>query len=105
MSTTNNNNNLFRVKVYTIIVLILFAILFVRLWYLQVIQGHKFLVLSEENRIRLLRVKAPRGIISDTDGFVLVRNRPSFNVFIIPEDVCSTARFANRTPEGISARR
>jgi penicillin-binding protein 2 len=87
MSTTNNNNNLFRVKVYTIIVLILFAILFVRLWYLQVIQGHKFLVLSEENRIRLLRVKAPRGIISDTDGFVLVRNRPSFNVFIIPEDV------------------
>jgi len=86
-NNNNNNNNTFRIKVYTAVILTLFAILFLRLWYLQVIQGHKFLVLSEENRIRLLRVKAPRGIISDTDGFGLVRNRPSFNVFIIPEDV------------------
>jgi penicillin-binding protein 2 len=90
MKISNNNTNdttISRVKIYTIIVFILFGILFVRLWYLQVIRGHEFWVLSEENRIQLLRVKAPRGIINDADGFVLVRNRPSFNVFIIPEDV------------------
>jgi len=87
MSNNNNTMMAFRLKVYTVIVLILFAILFGRLWYLQIIQGGKFLMKSEENRIRLLRVKAPRGIISDIDGFALVRNRPSFNVFLIHEDV------------------
>ena len=91
---SNNNNTLmtFRLKVYTVIVLVLFAILFGRLWYLQIIQGGKFLMKSEENRIRLLRVKAPRGIISDIDGFALVRNRPSFNVFLIREDVQNVRR-------------
>lgn len=82
-----NASNSFRLNVYTAVVLVMFSVLFGRLWYLQVVQGHKFLVMSEENRIRLMRIKAPRGIISDTDGFVMVRNRPSFNVFIIPEDV------------------
>ena len=99
MNNSNNNttnNHIFRLKVYTVIVLILFAVLFVRLWYLQIIQNHKFLVMSEENRIRLLRIKAPRGIISDTDGFALVRNRPSFNVFIIPEDVQELEKTAAR---------
>jgi penicillin-binding protein 2 len=87
-NTSNEGaNQHVRLKVYTAVVCLLFAILFGRLWYLQVVQGTKFWALSEENRIRLIRVKAPRGIISDTDGFVLVRNRPSFNVFIIPEDV------------------
>jgi len=75
------------VNIYIAVVVLMFAVLFARLWYLQIVQGSKFLVMSEENRIRLLRIKAPRGIISDTDGFVMVRNRPSFNVFIIPEDV------------------
>ncbi len=77
----------FRLRVYTGFVIILFSILFARLWYLQVVQGRQYFIQSEENRIRLLRVKAPRGIISDADGFALVRNRPSFNVFLIREDV------------------
>ncbi|MBD3309141.1 penicillin-binding protein 2 [candidate division KSB3 bacterium] len=86
----------FRLKVYSVIVLMLFAVLFVRLWHLQIIQGSTYWVKSEENRIRLLRVKAPRGIISDTDGFALVRNRPSFNVFIIQEDVQNLENTAKR---------
>ena len=58
-NTKNNNDNTFRLKVYTVIVLLLFGVLFVRLWYLQIIQGHQFLVMSEENRIRLLRGQIP----------------------------------------------
>ncbi len=85
-NSANASTNAFRVNIYMVVVLVMFGVLFARLWYLQVIQGQKFSVMSEENRIRLLRVKAPRGIISDTDGFVMVRNRPSFNVFLIPED-------------------
>ncbi len=87
MTKQTNTVAIFRLKIYTACVVILFSILFGRLWYLQVVQGRKFLIQSEENRIRLLRVKAPRGIISDADGFALVRNRPSFNVFVIREDI------------------
>lgn len=76
----------FRLKLVVAIIAILFAILFLRLWQIQILQGDKFLTLSEENRIRLVRVKAPRGLLLDTNGQVLVKNRPSFNVFIIPED-------------------
>jgi len=85
-----------RLNVYTAVVILLFGILFSRLWYLQIIQGTQYLKKSEENRIRLLRVKAPRGIISDTDGFALVRNRASFNVFLIREDVQDLLRTAER---------
>lgn len=83
----NDVMGIFRIRIYTAVVLILFSVLCGRLWYLQIIQGHTYLVQSEENRIRLLRIKSPRGIISDADGFALVRNRPSFNVFLIREDV------------------
>lgn len=83
----NDVMGIFRIRIYTVTILILFSVLCGRLWYLQIIQGHTYLVQSEENRIRLLRIKSPRGIISDADGFALVRNRPSFNVFLIREDV------------------
>lgn len=96
MNKKTNTVTIFRLKVYTGFVLILFSILFGRLWYLQVVQGRKYLIQSEENRIRLLRVKAPRGIISDADGFALVRNRPSFNVFVIREDVQNLEETATR---------
>ncbi|GAK56039.1 MrdA protein [Candidatus Vecturithrix granuli] len=83
----NDVMGIFRIKIYTVGVFILFSVLCARLWYLQIVQGHTYLIQSEENRIRLLRIKSPRGIISDSDGFALVRNRPSFNVFLIREDV------------------
>lgn len=92
----NTNNQTIRLKVFMTVVVMMFCVLFARLWYLQIVKGPQFLVMSEENRIRLLRVKAPRGILSDTDGFVLVRNRPSFNVFIIPEDVQELEKTAQR---------
>ena len=98
MTNTHYNKAVtkFRLNLYTAIVLLLFGILFGRLWYLQIIQGTQYLKKSEENRIRLLRVKAPRGIISDTDGFALVRNRASFNVFLIREDVQDLSKTTER---------
>ncbi len=96
MRNVNNVTMLFRLKIFTGVVCLMFAILVGRLWYLQIIQGEEYATKSEENRIRLLRVKAPRGIISDTDGFALVRNRPSFNVFLIREDVQELEKTATR---------
>ena len=43
--------------------LVLFAVIFFRLWYLQVLSGDKYLVEANNNRIREIRVTAPRGEI------------------------------------------
>ena len=57
--------------------LALFAILFFRLWDLQVISGDKYLVEAKNNRTREYKVIAPRGEILDRNGGVLVDNRTS----------------------------
>ncbi len=67
-------------------VLIAFAILAARLFYLQVIQGEDFRRLSKNNCIRLKSVEASRGLIYDRNGVLLVDNRPSFNLSIVPKD-------------------
>ena len=43
--------------------------------------------LSEQNRIRVKKVVAPRGIIYDRTGKVIADTRPSFNIYITPEDI------------------
>jgi penicillin-binding protein 2 len=55
----------------------LFAVLFFRLWNLQVIDGDSYLAEAQNNRTREYRVLAPRGDILYSDGNVLVDNRTS----------------------------
>ena len=50
----------------------MFAVIFFRLWYLQVLSGDKYLAEANNNRIREIRVTAPRGEILDRNGDVLV---------------------------------
>ncbi len=61
-------------------VILLFAILLLRLFYLQVITSADYARESEENRIAQRRVKAPRGLIYDRDGRILARTRPFYTV-------------------------
>ncbi|WP_457551804.1 penicillin-binding protein 2 [Desulfobacula sp.] len=63
-----------------------FAILFIRLVYLQIIKGEEYRLLSEKNAIRLKSVKSSRGLIFDRNKKLLVDNRPSFNLKIVRED-------------------
>ncbi len=62
------------------------GILLIRLWFLQVLHGPKYLKLSENNRIRLEWINAPRGNILDRHGRPLVSNRPCFNITWRKED-------------------
>jgi penicillin-binding protein 2 len=76
-----------------------FLVLALRLYYLQVVRGPSFRVLSEENRVSVVRVPAPRGNIYDRFGNALVTNRPSFSVDVVLEnvtDVKGTARMLSR---------
>lgn len=61
-------------------VILLFAILLLRLFYLQVVTSADYARESEENRIAQRRVKAPRGLIYDRDGHILARTRPFYTV-------------------------
>jgi penicillin-binding protein 2 len=65
-----------------IVVFALFASLFARLWYLQVMVSDAYKVEAQANRIRTVPVEAPRGRILDRNGKVLVDNRISVQVTI-----------------------
>jgi penicillin-binding protein 2 len=75
-----------RVTGVMICVLAAFAVLLLRLIYLQVIRGEEYHLLSLNNRIRLQSIDPPRGLICDRNGHVLVENRPSFDVGITLKD-------------------
>src|SRR4051812_28860876 len=65
--------------------LVMFAVIFFRLWYLQVLSGDKYLAEANNNRIREIRVTAPRGDILDRNGKVLVENRTSLALQLNPQ--------------------
>ncbi|MDQ6826883.1 MAG: penicillin-binding protein 2 [Candidatus Eremiobacteraeota bacterium] len=58
-----------------------------RLFWVQIIHGQEFRQAARANQIRLIPIAAPRGTMFDRSGTVLVRNRPSFVVALIPSDV------------------
>jgi penicillin-binding protein 2 len=79
-----------------LIVLCLFGVLFLRLWYLQLLQGEEMQRRSEHNRIRLQDLPPWRGMILDHQGQVLVANRPSFELVVVLEDVGNIPLLAGR---------
>ena len=79
-----------RVAVLSGVALVLFGILFFRLWNLQVLSGDEYLAEAKNNRTREHKVIAPRGEILDRNGEILVDNRTSLalqlNTQRLPED-------------------
>jgi penicillin-binding protein 2 len=69
-------------------------VLLLRLWYLQILEGDRYLVLSTNNRLRVRPVEAPRGYILDRNGSILVENRPTFDLYVIPEEVTNPGEVA-----------
>ncbi|MFZ2631195.1 MAG: penicillin-binding protein 2 [Desulfosalsimonadaceae bacterium] len=69
-----------------IAVLIAFGMLAARLFYLQIICGDHYYNLSKNNCVRMQRVNPVRGLMFDRSGKLLVENRPSFDLTVIPSD-------------------
>ena len=74
-----------RVAIMGAVGLVLFAVIFFRLWFLQVLSGDKYLAEANNNRTREVRVPAPRGEIVDRSGGVLVENRTSLALQVNPQ--------------------
>ena len=66
-------------------VVVAFAALAISFWYLQVVQHAQYREMAENNHQRTLALRAPRGVIYDRTGEVLVENRSSFNISIVRE--------------------
>ncbi|MBN1980241.1 MAG: penicillin-binding protein 2, partial [Chitinivibrionales bacterium] len=66
---------------------LLFSVMLLRLFFLQVIQADTHIRISKENQMRLKTIKAPRGYIYDRNGVILARNRPSYSISILPYKV------------------
>jgi len=62
-----------------------FATLAIAFWFLQVVQNAKYEEMAENNHQRTLAWRAPRGVLYDRDGTVLVENRNSFTISIVRE--------------------
>jgi len=73
-----------RIAVFGGVALALFAVLFFRLWFLEIINGDEHLTEARNNRTREFRVTAPRGEILDRNGKVLVSNRTSLALQVNP---------------------
>lgn len=77
-------------KQYLIVIGVMLVILMayvLRMWHLQVLEGGKYRYQSENNRIRLEDIPAPRGLIFDRNGVPLVENRPAYHLLLIREDI------------------
>ncbi len=80
----------------TLCVAVAFSILLARFVYLQVIKGENYRRLSANNCIRLQSIPAPRGLIYDRNGTILVDNRPSFDLKIVLKDAVPVADTLSR---------
>ena len=67
--------------------LAMFAIIFFRLWFLQVLSGTQYAHAAQQNRTREVSVPAPRGEIVDRNGNVLVKSRQAIAVQIVPTEL------------------
>ena len=76
-----------RVAILLGLAVLLFGIILFRLWYLQILSGEDFAAQANDNRLRSVKVVAPRGTIQDRNGEAIVENRAGLAVGIRLMDV------------------
>src|ERR1043165_4871443 len=74
-----------RYRLYYGAIAFAFIVFTMRLWFLQVIEGSELREFSEKNRIKQIKISAPRGMMLDRDGKILVENHPGFEAILSPQ--------------------
>ena len=72
-----------RVRVLSGVVGVFLAMIAGAFWFVQVVRGSYYRDLAENNRLRKVAIKAPRGTIYDRNGRVMVENLPSYNLLLL----------------------
>ncbi|HEY5649764.1 MAG TPA: penicillin-binding protein 2 [Nitrospiria bacterium] len=86
-------------------ILLLFAVLIIRAGFLQIIKGGYYQERSESNRVRIVHLHPARGLIYDRTGELIANNAPSFNLYVIKEDIKDKEDLLNRLAELIEVDR
>jgi len=73
-----------RVLAFRVIIVITFIVLSLQLWRIQIAESEQYRLRADDNRLSVITIDAPRGIIYDRRGTILVRNKPSYTVNLIP---------------------
>ena len=71
---------------FGVVTLVFFGV-FLKLFYLQILNYPYYRGLSDANSLRLITARAPRGIITDRNGEILATNIPSYSLYVIPADL------------------
>lgn len=81
---THNGIRTHRARILFGVIAFLFAILGIRLYLLQIVEWEQYRIKSEKNTMQPVIIQANRGLIRDRNGIILVDNRPSYNISVIP---------------------
>jgi len=71
-----------RVETLRLAVGVIFALLAFGYWFVQIVRGDYYFALSENNRLRSVRINAPRGYVLDRHGKILVDNEPAYTLHL-----------------------
>lgn len=77
----------YRSRLYAIfgVVMVAFLVVFGRLLYLQIVKGDEYRLRSENNSVRLRKVRPARGVIMDVKRRVIAESKPSFDLIYVPD--------------------
>jgi penicillin-binding protein 2 len=87
-----------RLSILAVVVFSLFAVMFMRLWYLQIMAPDQGDVEANANSVRVIQEEAPRGRILDDKGRILVDNRTSL-VVTVDRNIVGKLKPADRADE------
>jgi penicillin-binding protein 2 len=77
----------FNFRVLMAVYLLVAVAIFIKLLTMQVFSASYYRRASLENSVRIVPIKAPRGTILDRFGNIIVRNRPSYSMYLVPYQV------------------
>ena len=86
-----------RLKRLIVLIAVGFAVVAGAYWFLQIVRADHYWRLAENNRLRVLRLDPPRGVVYDRNGRPLVENAPTFRLLIdrsLSRDLDASVAFA-----------
>jgi penicillin-binding protein 2 len=82
---TSHDTSRLAMLLFRVGIILVFVVMVARMFQLQVVSRDEYRTLADENRLVRLETAAPRGVVYDRNGTILVRNQPSFEIALIPE--------------------
>jgi len=90
-----------RLTIVSYVIVGLVALLLFGFWKLQIIDSDRYAQMAERNRVRSIPIIAPRGVMLDREGRILVDNYPSFSVLLLRDAPSQLEKYLPQIAEGL----